>query len=87
METHNYDLEELSQANAILTRSNLAVMAQLSQITVTMNNMQAQLTILSSASTNQTRTKRNYSCWSWGENYNHGSKTCLANKSDHKEEA
>ena len=54
MQTHKYDLEGLAKANALLTRSKSAVMVQLSQMTVTMNTMQAQLNILSST-TNRTK--------------------------------
>ena len=39
MQTQVYDLELLTQANAVLTRSNSAVMAQLAHMTVTMNAM------------------------------------------------
>ena len=41
MRTQGYNLEGLAQANAVLTSSNSAVMAQLAQMTVTMNAMQA----------------------------------------------
>ena len=43
MKTQGYKLEVLAQANEVLTSSNYAVMAQLAQMTVTMNAMQAQL--------------------------------------------
>ena len=43
MQTKGYKLEGLSQANAVLTRLNPAVMAQLAYMTVTMKAMQAQL--------------------------------------------
>ena len=39
MQTQGYKLEGMSQANAVLTRSNSTVMAQLAQMTVTMNAM------------------------------------------------
>ena len=62
-------------------------MAQLAQMNVTMNAMQAQLNILSLAPINQTSTKRN-NFWSiFGNNYTHGSKNWSAKKSYHKEEA
>ena len=41
MQTQSYELELLEQANTILTRSNTAAMAQLAQMTVTMNKIQA----------------------------------------------
>ena len=75
MQTQGYDLEGLAQANVVLTSSNSAVMAQLAQMTVTMNAMQAQLKTLSSDPINQTRSKRKYYCWSCMSNHNHGSKT------------
>ena len=53
MQKHSYELEVLAQANAVLNRSNSVVMAQLVQITVTMNAIQAQLKTLASAQTNQ----------------------------------
>ena len=53
-------MEGLAQANAVLTSSNSAVMAQLAQMTVTMNSMQAQLKIIASAKTNQARPKKNH---------------------------
>ena len=37
MQTHSYDLEGMAQANAVLTRSKSAVMAQLKHMNVTMN--------------------------------------------------
>ena len=84
IQAQSYKLEGLAQSNALLTSSNSAVMEQLSQLTVTMNSMQAQLYIFSSAPTNQTRNKSNYYCWICGRNYTHGYKTCSANKAGHK---
>ena len=60
--TQGYELEVLAQANTVLTSSKSAVMAQLAQITVTMNIIQAQLKTLSSTTTNPTRTKINVYC-------------------------
>ena len=57
MQVQSYDLEGLAQDNAVVTRSNSAVLAQLAQITVTMNAIQAQLKKLASAQTNQSRSK------------------------------
>ena len=57
MQTHRYQLEGMSQAKAVLKRSNYAVMAQLAQMIVTMNSMQAQLKTLASAKTNQASPK------------------------------
>ena len=51
LQTHSNNLEGLSQANTRLTISNSAVMAQLAQMTVTMNIMQAKIKILLSAPT------------------------------------
>ena len=87
MQTQSYDMEGLAQANEVLTISNSVVMGQLEKMNVIMNAMQAQLNILSSDSTNQTRTNRKYYCWSCGSNYNYGSKTCSYKKAGHWEEA
>ena len=62
MQAQRYELEGLAQSNAVLTRSNSAVMAQLSQMTVTINNMQAQLKTLAYADTNQARPKIKFYC-------------------------
>ena len=75
IQTHSYEMEGLSQDNAVLTRSNSAVMEQLEHITVTMNNMQAQLKTLASDPTNQTRSNRKYYYWSCESNCTHGIKT------------
>ena len=75
MQTQCYDLEGMAQANAVLTRSNSAVMAQLAQMTVTINSIQLQLKTLASAQTNQARTKRKHYCCICGSNYTPGSKT------------
>ena len=75
MRTQSYKPEGLTQANAVLTSSNPAVMAQLEQMNLTMNAMQTQLKTLSSDPTNKTRTKRQYYCWICGSNYTHVSKT------------
>ena len=75
MQTQGYDLEGLAQANAVLTRSNSAVMKQLAKTTMTMNAMQAQLKTLASAQNNQAMPKRKFYCWSCGRNFTHGSKT------------
>ena len=53
MQTQIYDLEELAQANAVVTSLNSAVMTQLAQMNLTMNVIQAQLKTLVSAQTNQ----------------------------------
>ena len=87
MQTHSYGLEEMAQSDAVLTISNTVVMAQLAQITFTMNTMQAQLKALSTATTNQTRSKRKYYCWSYGSNYTHSSKTYSSKKAGHQYEA
>ena len=80
-------MDGLSQANAVLTRSNTEAIAQLANITVTMNTIRAQLKTLILAPANQTRSKRNCYCWSCRSNYIHRSKTCSSKKSEHKDEA
>ena len=60
MQTQSYDMEGLVQANTVLARSKSEVLAQLAQITVTMNNIQAKLKTLTSAQTNQARPKRKH---------------------------
>ena len=62
-------------------------MAKLAHMTVTVNPIKAKLKILSSAATNQTRSKRKYYCWSCGRNYTHGSKICSAKKAGHQKES
>ena len=52
MRTQGYDLEVLAQSNAVLTRLNYVVMAQLAHMTVTINAMHTQLKTLASAQTN-----------------------------------
>ena len=47
MQTQSYELVILAQANAVITSSNSEVMAQLTQMIVTMNVMQKQLKTLS----------------------------------------
>ena len=47
IKTQSYDLERLAQANAVLTSSNSAVMAQFSHMAVKTNAMQSQLNTLS----------------------------------------
>ena len=56
-------------------------------MTVTMNDMQAQLKTLKSAPTNQTRLERKYYCWSSGSNYTHKSKTFSSKKADYQDKA
>ena len=55
IQRQSYELEGMEQANAVITRSNTAVMAQLAQMTVTINSMQAQLKTLAADPTKQTR--------------------------------
>ena len=86
MQTHSYKLERMEQYNAVLTSSKSAVMAHLTQTTVAMNAIQAQINILSSSRTNQTRSNRKYHCWSCGINYTHRIKPCSAKKLGHWEE-
>ena len=58
MQNQIYEMEGLAHANAVLTNSDYAVMTQLSQMTATMNVMQAQLDTLFSAKA--TLPKRKY---------------------------
>ena len=74
MRKQDYYLEGLAQANAVLTRSNSAVMAKLAQMNVTMKAMQVQLKALSSAKNNQARPKRKHYFWSCRRNILTGSK-------------
>ena len=60
MQSHK--LEVLVQANTVLTISNMAEMEQLTQITETVNAMQAQLKTIAAKISNQTRSKRKYYC-------------------------
>ena len=87
MQAHSYNLEGLSQANAVLTIQNSVVMSQLALMTVTMNAMQVQLKTLASAQTNQERPKRKHYCQSCGSNYTHGRKTYLSKKAVHQDDA
>ena len=87
MQTQSYELEGMAQSNTVLPSSNSSVMSQLSHMTVAMNAIQAQLNILSTATTNLTRTKIKFYCWIYGRNFTHGSKICSSNKTVHKEEA
>ena len=83
MQTQRYQLEELAQSNAVLTSSNSAVTAQLSQMDVTIYAMQAQFKTLASTQTNQLISKRNHYCWICRRNFTHGSKTFSQNKAGH----
>ena len=87
IQNHSYELEGLAQSNEVLTSYNPVVMAQLEQMTVTINAMQAQLKTLSSATTDPKSTKRKFYCWSCSINYTRGSKTCSAKNSGHKEDS
>ena len=60
MQTQGYKLEGLAKSNSVLTNTKSTVMAQLEQMTVTMNTMQEQLKTLASAKTNQERPTRNH---------------------------
>ena len=82
-----YEMEVLAEANAVLTISNSSVTDQLSHMTVTMNDMQAQLKMLSLAYTKKTRSRRKYYCWSCRRSYTHGSKNSSSKKAGHNEEA
>ena len=74
MQTQRYELEGLAQSNAILASSNSALIAQLKQMTVTMNAMQTKLKTLTSSQTKQTRLKINHYCWICRSKYTHGRK-------------
>ena len=71
IQTQIYELEVLAQANAVLTSSNAAIMAQLAHMTVTVNYMQAQL---KTPTASPTRSKRKYYRCSCEINYTHSSK-------------
>ena len=87
MQIQTYKLEGLAQANEVITSSNSESMAQLSQVTVTMNAMQAQMKTLTATSTNPTRTRSKFYSWICGSNFTHRSKTYSDKKNGHKEEA
>ena len=74
MQNQIYELEGLAQANAVLTSSKYAVMAQLAHMTMAMNAMQAQLKTLASAQTNHTSSKIKHYCCSCGSKCNHWNK-------------
>ena len=86
MQTQGYELEGLAQANAVLTSSKYAVMAQFTHMTVTMNAMQSQKQILASAQTNQARPKIKFYCWSCRINLTDGIKPCSEKKAGHHNE-
>ena len=67
VQTQSYKLEELAQYNSFLTRLTSTVMAQLAQMNVTMNTIQAQLNTLASAQTNQAKQKIKHYCCSCGK--------------------
>ena len=76
MRTQGYYMKGQEQANAVLTSLNYAVMAQLAQMTLTMNTMRAQLKTIASAQNNQERPKiKVYYCSCW-INFTHRSNTC-----------
>ena len=87
MQKHSYDLKGMLQSNAVLTSSKSAVVAQFSQMTVTMNTVKAQLKNFSLVTTNPTRTKRKFYCWICGKQFTNGGKTCTAKKSGHTDDA
>ena len=78
-------MEGLAQSNLVLKSENNALMAQLSQMTATMNVMQAQLNTLYAVTT--TTPKRKYQCWSYGSNFSQLIKACPSKKVGRKYEA
>ena len=58
MQMKSHEPEGMVQSNAVLTRSNIAVITQFAQMNITINAMQAQRKTLASAPTNQKRSKR-----------------------------
>ena len=86
MQAQIYDLEGMAQDNAVVTRSKSVVMAQLSHMTVTMNDMQAQLKSFAYAQTNRARPKRKQYCWICRSNFTHERKTCSSKKAGHQDE-
>ena len=84
IQTQSLKMEGRVQANSFLTSSNSAVVVQLSQMTVTMNEIQAPLKNLYTTSTNPKMTERKFYCSRCGSNLIHGNKTCSSNKTGHK---
>ena len=87
MKTQSYELEGLAQSNVALAIYNSEVMEKLAHITVTMNVIQAQLKTLLLTIKNSTITKRKLYCWRYRRKFTHGSKTCYAKRTGHKEGA
>ena len=81
MRTQVYELNGLALANAVLTSSNYAVMAQLEWMNVTMNAIQAQLKTLASAQTNQTRPKKKVQLLELREQFHSREKNLLIKES------
>ena len=79
-------MKGLAQENKPPTSYNSAFMSQFVQMNATMNAMQDQLKNLYTTSTNTTRTKRKFYCWSCGSNLTNGSKIWYSKKTGHKEE-
>ena len=80
MQNQIYEMEGLSHANAVLTKSDYAVMTQLSQMSATTNVMHAHLKTLSSATA--TIPKRNINVGAAGEMYYLGENHLLPRKYD-----
>ena len=61
-------MEGISQANAVLTSYNSAVMSKLAQLMLTMNAMQEKMKTLAATSTNLIKTKREFYCCRYRSN-------------------
>ena len=71
-------MDVLAQASSILTSYNTEVMAKLTQFTVTMGEMQAQMKKMI------TKQTRNFYCWSHGRNFKNVIHICRNKKAGSK---
>ena len=80
MQDQKYDMDGQSQENTVLTSSNTMVMAQLTQLTYAMGEMQEQMKNISTS----TKTKSKYYFWVCNRNLNHDIRSCPNKKAGHK---
>ena len=85
MQKQSYEMKGLAQTNAVIKKSNSAVMSQLAQMTATMNTIQTQLSTLSAGSTNSTILRRKYYYLICVRLFSHGSKENPLKKPRHKD--
>ena len=85
MQNQIFEMEGLAQANSLLTSSKYSMMAELVQMTATMNTMHVQLNTFSATSTSLKIPKRKFYCWICVSNLTHGRKSFASNKSVHKD--